>query len=562
MNKRNISMWLLSLTLLILLCFTLLPSERAQAAYELHTVSVTIDRPFAETMPDYEPELPNGANYYSDSYNNEYYRNDVSWLDVTDPETSFSTIIPYGTLFEAGHTYQLNMYLTPSAGFEFTDSTVAYVNSMKASCSATSQGQLHIMFTFPAALLPIHQVSVQITPPEPGASPSYELTLGGDGTMYCQSDFSNVFYKDGVLWEDADTLETLRVNGSVFELGHSYRVYVELVPAAGYDFAPDVECLFNRILVSHTYTEDGIFSLRYSFLPLEIEIEEASATIREPVVGETPDFSPAVPEGAHYSLRAEWGDLTPGFERLLDEDDVFLEGHTYTLELYFIPEECYSFTHEATVNSRVNGKTTPNIWYPGDGQFYQDLLFGPLIKPGWKQEDGKWYYYENNSRVYGWKKVKNVWYYFDPVNGSMKTGWQKISGKWYYLDSSGAMKTGWQKVSGKWYYLNSSGVMQTGWKQIGGIWYYFNSGGDMVTGWKTINKKTYFFKDSGAMAASEWCQGYWLNADGTWTYQYKASWKKNSNGWWYGDTSGWYAKSCTIKIDGKNYTFDAKGYMK
>ena len=68
-------------------------------------------------------------------------------------------------------------------------------------------------------------------------------------------------------------------------------------------------------------------------------------------------------------------------------------------------------------------------------------------------------------------------------------------------------------------------------------------------------------KASGAMAANEWCSGYWLNANGTWTYQPRGSWKKDSTGWWFGDTSGWYAKSTTIKIDGKDYTFDAKGYL-
>ncbi len=200
---------------------------------------------------------------------------------------------------------------------------------------------------------------------------------------------------------------------------------------------------------------------------------------------------------------------------------------------------------------------------------------------GWQEIGSAWYYYENGSAVTGWKQISGKWYYFN-ASGAMQTGWQKIGGKYYYFDASGAMKTGWQKiggkyyylnasgvmqtgwvqVSGKWYYLNASGVMQTGWQKIANVWYYFNAGGDMVTGWKTLSGKTYYFKDSGAMAVNEWCKGYWLNADGTWTYKYKASWKKDSKGWYYQDTSGWYAKSCTIKIDGKNYTFDAGGYMK
>ena len=63
------------------------------------------------------------------------------------------------------------------------------------------------------------------------------------------------------------------------------------------------------------------------------------------------------------------------------------------------------------------------------------------------------------------------------------------------------------------------------------------------------------------MAADEWCKGYWLNKNGTWTYKAKASWKKDRNGWWFGDASRWYAKSRWQKIDNKWYYFDAKGYI-
>ncbi len=156
----------------------------------------------------------------------------------------------------------------------------------------------------------------------------------------------------------------------------------------------------------------------------------------------------------------------------------------------------------------------------------EDALAGLRGEPGWKKDSsaGKWHYFNKD--------------------GTMATGWVKDSGKWYYMDAEGAMQTGWVKVSGKWYYFNKSGVMQTGWQKISNKWYYM--------------------KDNGAMASKEWVKGYyWINKDGTWTYEYKASWKKTSSGkWWFGDTSGWYAKNTTIIIGGKSYTFDAKGYMK
>ncbi len=138
--------------------------------------------------------------------------------------------------------------------------------------------------------------------------------------------------------------------------------------------------------------------------------------------------------------------------------------------------------------------------------------------------------------------------------------WLGDNADWYYFEHNTPVKN-WKKINGKWYYFNTGGVMQTGWQKISGKWYFFAGSGAMQTGWKTISGKTYFFKADGSMAANEWCKGYWLNADGTWTYKPKASWKQNKKGWWFGDTSGWYAKSGWQLIDSKWYYFDAKGYI-
>lgn len=139
-----------------------------------------------------------------------------------------------------------------------------------------------------------------------------------------------------------------------------------------------------------------------------------------------------------------------------------------------------------------------------------------------------------------WIKAGNNWLYYSVSEKDFVTGWKKIGGQWYLFDNEGLMLTGWQRSGGKWYYLASSGAMLTGWQRIGGTWYFLKSGGDM--------------------ASNEYCGGYWLNADGSWTYQHKAKWTKDKTGWWYGDTSGWYAKSATYVIDGKSYNFNASGY--
>ncbi len=207
---------------------------------------------------------------------------------------------------------------------------------------------------------------------------------------------------------------------------------------------------------------------------------------------------------------------------------------------------------------------------------------------GWNKINGSWYYFENDGLMYvgwlndggteyylmedgkmatGWKAIgktyyfADIWYYFGS-NGAMRTGWQQISGKWYYFDSDGSMHVGFLDDGGKTYFFDEDeGAMKTGWMGIEGTYIYFDASGAAVKNcWKEINGKWYYFDDSGLMASAEWRGGYWLNADGSWTYPYKASWKHDSTGWWYGDTSGWYAKNSTEKIDGIEYDFDAEGY--
>ena len=64
------------------------------------------------------------------------------------------------------------------------------------------------------------------------------------------------------------------------------------------------------------------------------------------------------------------------------------------------------------------------------------------------------------------------------------------------------------------------------------------------------------------MSSGEWIDGWWCDADGACRYPYKASWKKDVNGWLYADESGWYAKSSWQKINNVWYYFGDNGYMK
>ena len=68
--------------------------------------------------------------------------------------------------------------------------------------------------------------------------------------------------------------------------------------------------------------------------------------------------------------------------------------------------------------------------------------------------------YRGDEKVTGWFNQDGTWYYFDQ-NGSMQKWWIKDKGEWYFLNGSGAMETGWLLDHDKWYYLESSGAMKS-----------------------------------------------------------------------------------------------------
>ena len=235
----------------------------------------------------------------------------------------------------------------------------------------------------------------------------------------------------------------------------------------------------------------------------------------------------------------------------------------------------------------TNWKKIAGHWYyfNQDGTMlsntvYDDYLFnksGAMVETSWVKIDENWYYATESGKIIRnkWEKINGSWYRFDET-GIMLS---KTIYNDYLLQTSGAMaEKNWVKIDEKWYYATDSGkVVRNKWEKINSSWYLFDKDGVMLSSqWKD----KYYLKDSGAMAQSEWIfdkkynSWFYLKSDGTYAenqwqgsyylksygYMAKNEWifDNSYNAWYYLKEDGLYATG-TLKINGKNYSFENNG---
>lgn len=195
---------------------------------------------------------------------------------------------------------------------------------------------------------------------------------------------------------------------------------------------------------------------------------------------------------------------------------------------------------------------------------------------GWRQIDGKWYYFS-----LGGDMAANTWvdgkYYVDASGAwadKSKAGqWVLDATGWWYQRANGSYpRDGVYFVEGVQYAFDENGYMVTGWYQravapgsSSYVWCYFDESGHMVKGWRQINNIWYYFADTGVMCVNGWWDGYYLDENGAWqpskvSYE-SGQWMRDAVGWWYQRDDGKYPTDQFAVINNRRYYFDANGYM-
>lgn len=232
----------------------------------------------------------------------------------------------------------------------------------------------------------------------------------------------------------------------------------------------------------------------------------------------------------------------------------------------------------------VNGKEY--YFYPGgnavldavlsieDKKYYIDRTTGKM-HDGWfsvERNDTKgnpytnWYYANDDGSLFfdGWKEIDGKFYYFYAGANSPRKAWLNLDDKRYYLDEQGIRQdSGWFSISGvynngqeyiNWYYAESDGnIARGGFKHMEGEDYYFDSNGlSYRNRWFIApDKKRYYLDEDGVLQKNGWFKITTTNTTTAVT----------TENWFYAEDNGSVMTDGIHEIGGKAYYFDINGLM-
>lgn len=268
----------------------------------------------------------------------------VQWTDHTGTSLSESSV------FSEGQEYTCHVLLIPDDGYEYAapSGITATMNGKAASVSLTTvrEDAVVVSYTFKAAKAISSLTVTGVTLPCTSEAPSMAATVSSDGATIAS-------FK----WYDVST-RTYLTEADLFEGGKSYTCYVTAEPKDGYGF-PSTNLTngsINNITVPVIGTADSPNQreLSYTFVADTTVYSVKLSDLTAPVMGSTPDFTMKTHTNDYTVKDIQWWDENN--QVLMDKDDTFENGLTYSCTIYLMPAAERSFAAASAMNATVNGE--------------------------------------------------------------------------------------------------------------------------------------------------------------------------------------------------------------
>ena len=343
----------------------------------IHSVNAEIVEPMAGAKPDFDVEFtsdPEDVLNVEDGYEACWYvRGEDNWVKMSEKD-----------VFETGKTYAVDIYVGHKDGYSFTKDTVATLNgkphnnSVGESYSEGNSGKLYISgeWTVGEAKKDIGAVIARIDAPFAGKTPDGEADIE---FMIFDEEESIELATKKVTWNWETEYGPLPLDGDMtFQSGRRYSVTVTVEAPEGYKFAEDGDWFIDDLGIDGAYdaVNPTVLKLTRTWELPKVSptaVTKVTAEVKEPVVGEHPDFAPkatVTPTGgasleSEFSTGVSWSVYdteTMEFIDFVEPEDVFESGKTYRASVTFVIND--GFVFDSNIEGTLNGKNCENIFDP------------------------------------------------------------------------------------------------------------------------------------------------------------------------------------------------------
>ena len=160
--------------------------------------------------------------------------------------------------------------------------------------------------------------------------------------------------------------------------------------------------------------------------------------------------------------------------------------------------------------------------------------------------------------------ANNVVRHYDASRKECPYYYAKRNDAWIKLRSQiTSSKTGWYKELGIWHYYENGTMIKNSWRKDSKGWCYLDSSGRiMINGWAKDSKGWCYLGSNGYMVASKWIRykNQWYYLKSD-GYMMSSAWLKYKNQWYYLKADGAMAANEWIKYKNNWYYLKATGEM-